>query len=154
MQTRIKSNHSSQVFNFSLMTLFKEYLLNTFEENVPTGRAVTKLEFFHDIMRLTVKNAFLDFNRFKSPQWNKMLIVQTTYAYFVGVTWMFLTKGAFDKLGSHQKSGYSSWDVLTEGANTVKLPLGRWDVGRCHILTRGDACGWRLTCSKTLCKLT
>lgn len=55
MQTRIKSNNSSQVFNLPLNGPLKEYLLNTFEENVPTGRAVTKLELFHDIMRLTKK---------------------------------------------------------------------------------------------------
>ncbi len=59
---------------------------------------------------------------------------------------MFVTKGPFDKLSSHQKSGYSSWDVLIQGASIIKLLLfwklevrGCWDIGQCCNLTRGDA---------------
>lgn len=74
MQTRIKSNHSFQVFNFSLLALLESLRiegkdkLDTFEERVPTGRTVTNWEYFHGIMRLTVKNAFEDCNHFKSFQ--------------------------------------------------------------------------------------
>lgn len=53
-------NHSSQVFNFFFNGPLKEYLLKTFEQNVPTGREVTKAEFLLQHNETDFKkNAFL-----------------------------------------------------------------------------------------------